>query len=308
MAQTLRTTIKYDGAAVVGKSMDVADLAPSLIALSDLIKSVNRQLNGDKTGVKILVNADLNQNCFELFIDVAQTIWESVANLIADDRVATVKEIAEWIGIVGGAGLSLYGLIKKLKGKTIDSVSIGQKDGRDVIEINIHGDRNPLIVNKPVFDMYNNPTTRRLAVQVLEPLNQDGYDRLEFYDGKKTIFETFLKVDVPSAINGDLPEVHPQNVVISKIRTTVRIRKPAYEGGSKWTLVYKRAIEAAIEDKEWLAAFQNNTVSAPPRSALEVEMEERIVTDNNGEQIEEPVYTVTKVYRVTPPAEQIGLL
>jgi hypothetical protein len=37
-------------------------------------------------------------------------------------------------------------------------------------------------------------------------------------------------------------------------------------------------------------------------------MEERIVTDNNGEQIEEPVYTVTKVYRVTPPAEQIGLL
>jgi hypothetical protein len=88
----------------------------------------------------------------------------------------------------------------------------------------------------------------------------------------------------------------------------VRIRKPAYEGGSKWTLVYKRAIEAAIEDKEWLAAFQNNTVSAPPRSALEVEMEERIVTDNNGEQIEEPVYTVTKVYRVTPPAEQIGLL
>ena len=32
----IKTIIKYTGAAVDGKSMDVSDLAPSLIALSDL--------------------------------------------------------------------------------------------------------------------------------------------------------------------------------------------------------------------------------------------------------------------------------
>ena len=305
----VRTTIKYDGSALAGKSMDVADLAPSLIALSDLIKAANRQFNGDRSGVKILVNANLDQNCFELFIDLAQTLWESVSNLIADDRVATIKEIAEWIGILGtGGSITLYALIKILRGKTVESTTIEKKDGKDVLQIHIYGDSNHVTVDKNVYEMYSNQVIRNHAIKVLEPLTKDGYDSLEFYDGKKKVYEHFDKSDVPSIDNGNLPEIQPQNVVISKIKTIVRIRKPAYEGNSKWTLVYKRAIEAAIEDKDWLEKFQSNVVSAPPGSALEVDMDEKVVINSKGEQIEEPVYTVTKVHSVAPPAEQIQLI
>lgn len=308
--QMVRTTIKYDGSALAGKSMDVADLAPSLIALSDLIKAANRQFNGDRSGVKILVNANLDQNCFELFIDLAQTLWESVSNLIADDRVATIKEIAEWIGILGTAagGITLYALIKILRGKTVESTTIEKNDGKDVLQIHIYGDSNHVTVDKNVYEMYSNQVIRNHAIKVLEPLTKDGYDSLEFYDGKKKVYEHFDKSDVPSIDNGNLPEIQPQNVVISKIKTIVRIRKPAYEGNSKWTLVYKRAIEAAIEDKDWLEKFQSNVVSAPPGSALEVDMDEKVVINSKGEQIEEPVYTVTKVHSVAPPAEQIQLI
>jgi hypothetical protein len=308
--QMVRTTIKYDGSALAGKSMDVADLAPSLIALSDLIKAANRQFNGDRSGVKILVNANLDQNCFELFIDLAQTLWESVSNLIADDRVATIKEIAEWIGILGagGSSITLYALIKILRGKTVESTTIEKNDGKDVLQIHIYGDSNHITVDKNVYEMYSNQVIRNHAIKVLEPLTKDGYDSLEFYDGKKKVYEHFDKSDVPSIDNGNLPEIQPQNVVISKIKTIVRIRKPAYEGNSKWTLVYKRAIEAAIEDKDWLEKFQSNVVSAPPGSALEVDMDEKVVINSKGEQIEEPVYTVTKVHSVTPPAEQIQLI
>jgi hypothetical protein len=308
--QMVRTTIKYDGSALAGKSMDVADLAPSLIALSDLIKAANRQFNGDRSGVKILVNANLDQNCFELFIDLAQTLWESVSNLIADDRVATIKEIAEWIGILGtgGSSITLYALIKILRGKTVESTTIEKNDGKDVLQIHIYGDSNHVTVDKNVYEMYSNQVIRNHAIKVLEPLTKDGYDSLEFYDGKKKVYEHFDKSDVPSIDNGNLPEIQPQNVVISKIKTIVRIRKPAYEGNSKWTLVYKRAIEAAIEDKDWLEKFQSNVVSAPPGSALEVDMDEKVVINSKGEQIEEPVYTVTKVHSVAPPAEQIQLI
>ncbi|MBU3655331.1 MAG: hypothetical protein FGM23_03100 [Alphaproteobacteria bacterium] len=308
--QMVRTTIKYDGSALAGKSMDVADLAPSLIALSDLIKAANRQFNGDRSGVKILVNANLDQNCFELFIDLAQTLWESVSNLIADDRVATIKEIAEWIGILKPAagGITLYALIKILRGKTVESTTIEKNDGKDVLQIHIYGDSNHVTVDKNVYEMYSNQVIRNHAIKVLEPLTKDGYDSLEFYDGKKKVYEHFDKSDVPSIDNGNLPEIQPQNVVISKIKTIVRIRKPAYEGNSKWTLVYKRAIEAAIEDKDWLEKFQSNVVSAPPGSALEVDMDEKVVINSKGEQIEEPVYTVTKVHSVAPPAEQIQLI
>jgi hypothetical protein len=45
-----------------------------------------------------------------------------------------------------------------------------------------------------------------------------------------------------------------------------------------------RHIEAAIEDKDWLEKFQSNVVSAPPGSALEVDMDEKVVINSKGEQ------------------------
>jgi serine kinase of HPr protein (carbohydrate metabolism regulator) len=48
---------------------------------------------------------------------LALTIWEQAKLLIADDRVQIAKEIAEWIGIAGGAGLGLFTFIKKIRGQ-----------------------------------------------------------------------------------------------------------------------------------------------------------------------------------------------
>lgn len=265
--------------------MDISDLAPSLIALSELLKIVNKKYNGDRAGLKILVNADLEQNCFELGIELAQNLWESFSQLIEDDKVKTAKEIAEWVGIIGGTGVSLYGLIKLLKGKDVESVTkLKQKDGKNNIQIVIKGDGNKVIVPQQVYELYADKNARKKAVEVLSPLHKVGYDQVEFYKGKK-IFEKFTKEDAPLVDCSDCPDVIPQNIVKSNIRTTVRIRKPAYEGLSKWTLVYRKAIEASIEDIKWLNKFQTNQIQAPPGTALDVELEETIITDERGEAI-----------------------
>lgn len=65
------------------------------------------------------------------------------------------------------------------------------------------------------------------------------------------------------ADGSDLPEVIPQNVRTSIIRTGIEIRRPAYEGQSRWTVMYKRAIDAAFGDKEWLGDFQAGKIQAP---------------------------------------------
>ena len=122
------------------------------------------------------------------------------------------------------------------------------------------------------------------------------------------MFEKFTKEDAPQIDCGDCPEVIPENIVKSAIWTTVRIRKPAYEGLSKWTLVYRKALEASIEDIEWLNKFQNNQVQAPPGTSLEVELEETIIIDQRGEAIEEPTYTVKKVHGTVPPPHQMKFL
>ena len=66
MSKHVISTIRYDGPALSDRSMDVAELAPALLALSDLLKIANTYANGDRAGVKVKVNADLEQHCFEL--------------------------------------------------------------------------------------------------------------------------------------------------------------------------------------------------------------------------------------------------
>lgn len=307
----VKTVIKFDGPALSDKSMDVSELAPALIALSDVFKTANKMFNGDKSAVKVLVNADLEQNCFELVVQVAQTVWDQVELLISDENIKSVKEIAEWVGIIGGAGGTafgtLFGLIKFLKGRTVkDTVVVKSESGSHAVQITVVGSNNTITVPEQVFQMYTNKDVRRKSVDVLRPLKSDGYEKLEFYENDK-VYEEFTEEDVPDIFDEDLPDIRPSNEQISTIKTGVRIRKAAYEGRSKWTLIYLRAIEATIEDNKWLMDFQSNKISAPPNSSLFVDLEQRVIVNERGEALDDPIYRVLKVHRVELPQQQEDL-
>ncbi len=305
----VHTTIKYDGPALEGKSMDVAHLAPALLALSDLVKEANRYANADRAAAKIFVNADIEQKCFELDVQFVLTIWEQAKLLIADDRVRTAKEIAEWIGIIAGAGASSYGLyqlIKRLTGKTVKSVvMLRVKDGDNLVEIHIEGEGDPIRVSQAVYELYANTSTRQKALSVLAPLREEGYETLEFYE-KDEVFVHFNKSDVPQADGSDLPEVIPQNVHVSTIRVGVKIRRAIYEGRAKWTVMYKKAVEVSFEGEavSWLEEFQRNEVDAPPGSYLDVDLHETYITNDLGEILGDPVYKVIAVHGVHKKHEQ----
>lgn len=66
--------IKYDGSVLDERAMDVNHLAPSLLVLSDLVKATNQMINGERAGVRVLVNANLEQKCFELNLELTMTI------------------------------------------------------------------------------------------------------------------------------------------------------------------------------------------------------------------------------------------
>lgn len=309
----VHTIIKYDGPNLDHKQMDVADLAPSLLALSDLIKSTNRKFNGDRASVKVYVNADLEQNCFELAVHVTQSILDKMTVLISDHRIIQAKDILITLGILAGTPIggacTLYKLIKFLKNKNVESVNKVKIDNsRYEVKIDTKdkdGNQASIRVSEPVYELYSSYSTRKKAVEVLAPLKNDGYNEIQFYNGKN-IHINFKKQDVPTI--EDCPEVVPSNINKSDIRTVVRIRKPAYEGKSKWTVVYEKAIEASIEDEEWLTRFQSNKEYAPPNSSLEVEMIKEVVINEHGEAIDEPIYRIIKVHKVILPPEQQRLL
>ena len=290
--------------------MDVSHLAPALLSLSYVVKAANSLANGDKAAVKVLVNANFEQKCFELDVEFVLTAWERAKLLIADKDLATAKQIAEWVGIIARDGAGLYGLlqlIKKLRGKTVESATeVKIEDDSLGVEIRVVGESGSVLAAKTAYDLYANVATRQKAVEVLAPLRNEGYELLQFY-GKDRVFVEFTKEDVPEEDGADLPQVTPQNLNVSNIRAKVRIRKAAYEGTSKWTLVYKSAVEASIEDTKWLERFQSGQEFAPPGSYLDVDLNEVYITNENGEIVGEPSYRVVKVHGVVLPPEQLVL-
>ena len=77
-----KTILKYDGPSVENKEMDICDLAPSWLSLSELIKEVNKNVNGDRAAIKVVVNADLEKNCFELVVHFSRSFYHFMTALI----------------------------------------------------------------------------------------------------------------------------------------------------------------------------------------------------------------------------------
>ena len=229
--KNIKTTIKFDGPALKDRAMDVGHLAPSLLALSDLVKATNYLINGERAKIRILVNADLEQKCFELNLEIVQTIWEQAKTLLADEDIKSAKELLGWIGIssIPAVGYSLYRLIEKLRGKEIESVTVIKiLEKGNLLEIKVRGEVDPLQVTETVYKLYNDRNIRQKALDFLGPLREEGYDSLKVYQDEE-VFTEFLKDDIPVADGSDLPEVVVQNQKISMITADVRIRKAAYE-------------------------------------------------------------------------------
>jgi hypothetical protein len=309
MAKHIRTTIRFDGAALTGHEMDVQELAPALLALADLIQLANRRFNGDKATMRVLVNADVEQHCFMLDISLVQTFVDQAKTFFARDDVATVKEIAEWIGLIGGPSMGLLLLIKRLVGARGNGAKLIEATA-DQVTITIPNG-GVFVVPRQVYDLAQDQQVNDRVRKLLGPLRKPGYETLAFLDGDKQVFEVD-EIEAAAIIDTDgTPVDPPPTDAVSTIKGTVRIKSAQYEGAAKWSLLWGgRAIDAEMVDEaaEWVSQFQNNLVAAPPNSVLDVTMTEAVKLDPDGNALGKPSYRVTAVHGITPPPTQIGLI
>ena len=59
--------ISYGGPAVENGTMDVSDLAPALLAVGEIFREINKELNGERAEVKTNVVA-VKEGCFDAVI------------------------------------------------------------------------------------------------------------------------------------------------------------------------------------------------------------------------------------------------
>jgi hypothetical protein len=304
----VRTTIRYDGPALATHEMDVQDLAPALLALADIIQIANKKFNGTEANIKVLVNADVEQRCFMIDVSLVQSFLDQAKGFLGTDHVKTAYDIAQWVGLLGGGAAGLFQLLKFLRNsrKSDAPVQIQNGGGGNVI---ITGNGNTIVVPQQTYQLAQDPRVVEKAKAVLRPLQNEGYETLAFLADNNEVFEvTKSEAEAIDALSSEpLSKIPTESV--SQIRGEVRIKSAQYEGGAQWALLWNgRAINAEMVDlaSEWVVQFQENRISAPPNSILDVSMSETAKLDTQGLIVGKPSYRVLQVHKVTPPPMQTG--
>jgi hypothetical protein len=314
MARKSSTIIRYDGAALQDHEMDVHFLAPALLALGDLCKIANEALNGDISAVKVLVRADIEQRCFQVQVELVQTLFERLTTIVELDYVKDAKSILEWLGIITGAGVAggggLFALYKFLsQKKPTDTVSVTHNNSDGSVTFIINGGSNTFTVPQEVERIAQHPATLRNMRALVAPLAEEGYETLEFERNGQTE-SLFTKDEAKKIIELARTELtfDREDEVTSVFRASVKVRKAIMEGDASWGINYRSAVDAKMLDREWLERYQNGEIMLLPGSKLIVEMREIVQLDENRLEVGKPNYEILKVIGVELPPEQYNLL
>ncbi len=251
MTKPIKTKLKFDGEGLKDNFIDVAVLAPSLMGLSDLIHESNKLVNGDNAKINVKVNADIEQNCFEILLMFDLSLVENLKDFLTHDTTKTIKELLEWLGILLPAsvisGGGLFFLLKTFKGKPIDASQVVGEDGDNY---NIKTKEGNVTINKNVYNIYNDPNIRKSAQGFLSPLQNKGINSIELYDDDKT-HNTLNHEDYKDSLDyNDWSEEKAHNTTTNITTRHLIVHKPVLDkDANKWSfLLNEKSINVDISE------------------------------------------------------------
>jgi hypothetical protein len=232
MPDDLVAQVAYDGPVLADGSMDVRELAPALLALGELLQGANRVLNHDRATLTVKVQADFKTGSFGIALALYQSVGSQLMALLHSDGIKTAKEIAEFVGLVSGAHVSLFGFLKWLRGRNTKNASTTTlSDGS--VQIVIDGDNNTIVVPKEVYAIASDRGCREATQKVVRPVQTAGIDAFEIRRGKQVI-ERVTKEEIRSF---DLPEPVVQALpAVPSVTQLVEVVKPSFAEDLTWTV------------------------------------------------------------------------
>lgn len=228
-----RFRISFDGTDLAAHTMDVRDLAPSLLALSDIITEANQVLNGSNARAKLYVTPDIHQECFDIGIEIHQQ-WETLKSLMGDEDISAAKNLIEWVFIgstvTWGSIKSLLYVYKKFgKKRPINIVPFKDEHGNPLYRYQFDGDEDQILDEK-LHLLYRSDRIRRLLPRLLSPiLKRPGItDFVAYVDNKST----GLAVTKEEANEFDYEIPEPKTVTPTEdepVEAVLRVYSPVYD-------------------------------------------------------------------------------
>lgn len=279
-------SIKYDGPALATHEMDVRELAPALLALSDMIKSANHVLFGEKADIQVNVKGSFKGGSFGVDLAAVQTFYEQITSLLAGQGPtagANLMALLDALGIIGGAGL--IGLMKRLRGRKPSKIEY--QDNSAILTVIDEESTERMVVDLATGKLWQDKTVRKSLHQVVRPLAQEGID--VFVAGRTSNPEIVVTKEEAEWFPYDDSAVELNSSVIEQV---CAIESVTFKDDNKWKLNNGQTFFAFMEDQDFLKSIANGSARFGKGDRLKVSM--KIVQQDRGGKLE-TTYHILKV-------------
>lgn len=297
MNEIEKVRIAYDGVALENGSMDVRDLAPALIAFSDLIKRANN-LIGNEQPVRLMLKADdIKKGSFDVNLELIYSTLEQAKLFVGMAEATGLRALVEVLGLGVNCTNGLFWLLQKIKGRKINNIDKTNAE-KTIISLS---DGTTVETTASVVNVFMDYQARKSVESVVAPVNRPGIDSFEIrnpesYEDKKPC----LVVRKQDLEGFEAPELasNAEDEIVNVREMFVQIVGVVFDENQKWRFSDGECtFWAKIEDKSFWTNVENGTIAFRSGDKLKVECETRQYLDNktNNPVTERKILKVLKV-------------
>lgn len=278
MTSSVHFTIKYDGPALATYQMDVRELAPALIALSELLEEASATAFPNSPAVRVNVQGNFKGGSFGVDLIAIQSMAQQLVSLFSGPEVsaaANLITILSSVGMLGGGGL--IAVTKWLDGRKPTAIRF--EGDKTIFEIRTSAEVETFEVDLVAGKLYKNRIVRQSLAKVIKPLNTEGIDL--FACGKDG--ETQVVVTKNEARSFEMA-ASEADVVSDAVTSGVllQIESAAFKDDNKWRFSDgATTFFAEIVDDEFVGKINAGTERFGKGDVLVVDLRRvQSVTDN----------------------------
>lgn len=242
--------ITYKGPALANGTMDVRDLAPSLMGLGYLFTDANTVLNEDRSLVQVNVKSGFEHGSFKIDFQLVEKVAAEARDFFAGDSASAAANLAELLGFAKGSiGITVLGLIRLLRGRRPEKIT--QIPNTNASRVEAPGPDGVVthVVNNGVINLYFDAVVRKSVQRLASPLHSSGVNEIEISDDDE-IIETIDRDEVEFFDFDDHEDLGPPNTE-GTYTALLRVVSPYLES-RKWRLSDGAATEwYAIDDDQF---------------------------------------------------------
>ncbi len=250
--KTDKITLKYEGSAVNDGSIDVRQLAPSLMEFSKLLDVINKEVNKNEP-LRIDVVAT-KKGSFEIDLTVG---------LMNTDSLKAIQDLFKSYKSVKEVLLELLKLKKFLKGS--HAKEIKEDPNAKDSQIIINGDNNQLsISNSTIVIAQNYYAAEALEKFTHNSVNEEGVDQVNIIDADKPKEKIEIsKEELSFYKKPEVKEAEDKIIAERQMDISLSIYSPVFNEDNKWKFKDARGtiLSVDIEDADFKKRYMEGEIS-----------------------------------------------